>query len=198
VFALFATMYAGPDPGPADEEAVQQWIRAARVGNARAARQLYAVHVARVFRAVRPLCSSDADAEDVTQDAFIDALSNLNRYAPRAGTRFVGWLLTLALNRARKRKAHAAKTEVTSPETMACLHDASASDSPEDAQLRKRALLQALAELPERDRRVICLRYGAELTAEEVEEVTRVSAANVRKICERQRKALLERLEGRK
>ncbi len=196
MFALFATMYAGPDAGPADEEDVQQWIRAARVGNSRAARQLYSAHVARVFRAVRPLCGSDADAEDVTQDAFIDALSNLSRYAPRPGTRFVGWLLTLALNRARKRHAQAARTQSTSAETIAQTADTRAQSS-EDAQLRKQALLTALAELPERDRRIVCLRYGAELTAEEVEEVTKVSAANVRKICERQRKALLERLEGK-
>lgn len=191
MFALFATLYAGPDPRPKDEEEVQQWIRAARVGNSRAAKQLYSAHVTRVFRAVRPLCASDADAEDVTQDAFIDALSNLNRYAPRPGVRFVGWLLTLALNRARKRRARAAQTQPLS-ET----ENEATTGSPEDEHLRKQALLKALAELPERDRRVICLRYGAELTAEEVEELAHVSAANVRKICERQRKALLERLEG--
>ncbi len=191
MFVLFATMYAGPAAGPADEADVQQWIRAARVGNARAARQLYAVHVARVFRAVRPLCSSEADAEDITQDAFIDALSNLNRYAPREGTRFIGWLLTLALNRARKRHSRAAKVDAISED----LPDAAA-PSLEDTQLRKRALLKALAELPERDRQIVSLRYGAELTAEEVEEITHVSAANIRKICERQRKALLQRLEG--
>ncbi len=74
---------------------------------------------------------------------------------------------------------------------------AAAGATTEDAQLRKQALLKALAELPERDRKIVCLRYGAELSAEEVEEVTHVSAANVRKICERQRKALLERLESR-
>jgi RNA polymerase sigma-70 factor (ECF subfamily) len=195
VFVFFATLYAGPEELPAGVEQIQEWVRAARVGSARAARQLYAAHVARVFRAVRPLCHSDADAEDVTQDAFIDALSNLTRYAPREGVRFVGWLLALAMNRARKRRAHAAKVEPTEAAKLAAL-DERATESMEATQLRKRALLKALAELPERDRHVLALRYGAELSAEEVEHVTGVSAANVRKICERQRKVLLERLGG--
>jgi RNA polymerase sigma-70 factor (ECF subfamily) len=189
VFVFFATLYAGPEELPAGETEIQEWVRAARVGNARAAQRLYAAHVARVYRAVRPLCHSDADAEDVTQDAFIDALSNLARYAPRPGVRFVGWLLSLAMNRARKRRASVAKTEPVQD-------DARQQESPEAAQLARRALLKALATLPERDRQVISLRYGAELTAEEVEAVTGVSAANVRKICERQRKALLEQLGG--
>jgi RNA polymerase sigma-70 factor (ECF subfamily) len=197
MFALFAVLYGEAEPVPVDEEHIQGWIRAARVGNSRAARELYAHHVARVFRAVRPLCASDADAEDVTQDAFVDALSNLVRYSPREGSRFVSWLLTLALNRARKRHAQGTKVQPTEDKHLTQARDAGA-QSPEGARLTKSALLKALSTLPERDRRIVCLRYGAELTAEEVEQVTGVGAANVRKICERQRAALLKLLEDEK
>lgn len=197
MFFLFATLWTGPEPAPADEVEVQTLVRAARIGDARAARDLYRLHVAPVYRAVRALCLSDADAEDVTQDAFVDALANLTRYAPREGTRFLGWLITLALNRARKRKGYAARTETASPQQLISVIDSKGSGGMDEVMLaRRRALLKALAQIPERDRQVISLFYGAEMSAEEVAAAVRISSANVRKICERQRQKLLNLLEA--
>ena len=190
MFVFFATFYTGPDEPPADEVEVQSLVRAARVGNARAARRLYALHVARVFRAVRASSSSDAEAEDITHDTFVKALGSLVKYEPRAGVPFIAWLMTIGINAARKRRARAARTEESSlgpSDDATPLHDADV--------LMKKTLLAALAELPERDRQIVSLRYGAELSADEVAEVVGVSAANVRKICERQRQQLLQRLE---
>lgn len=185
MFVFFATFYTGPDEGPTDDGEVQSLVRAARVGNARAARRLYSLHVARVFRTVRPLCSSEAEAEDVTQDTFIKALGSLVKYEPRDGVPFIAWVLTIAMNFARKSRAKVREVEVDEGEVP----------SPESDVLMKKKLLAALAELPERERRIVSLRYGGGLTAEEVAEVVGVSAANVRKICERQRAVLLQRLE---
>ena len=64
-----------------------------------------------------------------------------------------------------------------------------------DLARRKKALLEAMAELAPREREVVSLRYGAELTAAEVGAALGLGEANVRKICERQRKDLLERLQ---
>lgn len=191
MFVFFATFYTGPDEGPADDGEVQALVRAARVGNARAARRLYALHVARVFRSVRPWCASEAEAEDVTQDTFVRALGSLVKYEPREGVPFIAWVLTIAMNLARKGRARAAKVEDDAEVEDAGDSALSASDV-----LMKRRLLAALAELPERERRIVSLRYGGELSADEVAEVVGVSAANVRKICERQRQVLLQRLEG--
>jgi RNA polymerase sigma-70 factor, ECF subfamily len=192
MFLLFAAFYTGPEERPADEEEVLELVHEAQVGNARAARRLYALHVGRVFRAVRPLCGSEAEAEDVTHDTFVDALTHLPRFSPRPDARFVGWLLTLALNRARKRRARAGRAEKLPPEVLRPQHSA----VDEGSSVRKQLLLKALGELPERDRQILSLRYGAELTADEVAKVVSVSSANVRKICERRRRALLERLGG--
>lgn len=190
MFIAFATFYTGPEEGPADDTEVQSLVRAARVGNARAARRLYSLHVARVFRAVRGVCSSEAEAEDVTQDAFIRALGSLVKYEPRDGVPFIAWVLSIAMNFARKSKARGARDsdEAAPVESTSSLSDGDV--------LMKKKLLAALGELPERDRKILSLRYGAELSAEEVAEVTGVSAANVRKICERQRAVLMKRLEG--
>lgn len=190
MFVLFATFYTGPDEGPADDAEVQSLVRAARVGNARAARRLYALHVARVFRTVRPLCASDAEAEDVTQDTFIRALGSLVKYEPREGVPFIAWVLRIAMNLARKGRARGDRhvDDGAAPvESSSSLQDVDV--------LLKKKLLAALGELPERERRIVSLRYGGELSADEVAEVVGVSAANVRKICERQRVRLLRRLE---
>jgi RNA polymerase sigma-70 factor (ECF subfamily) len=188
MFFVFATLMGG-EAGPVDEAEVVSLIDAARVGNPRAARRLYSLHVTQLYRALRPLCRSDADAEDAVQAAFVDALSHLSRYAPRAGRRFLSWLVTLGLNRVRKSFRSSSRVETDSEAVNAELERDPATN--EDTQVRRSALLQALATLPERDRQVVSLFYGAALSADEVAELTGVSASNVRKICERQRKALL-------
>lgn len=191
MFFVFATLMGG-EAGPVDEAVVVSLLDAARVGNPRAARRLYALHVTRLYRALRPLCASDADAEDAVQAAFVDALSHLSRYSPREGRRFLSWLVTLGLNRVRKSFRSSARVE-TDSETVSAVLDRDAATN-EDTQVRRSALLKALATLPERDCQVVSLFYGAELSADEVAETTGVSASNVRKICERQRKALLTML----
>jgi RNA polymerase sigma-70 factor (ECF subfamily) len=187
-----------PAPAPLEAAEEARLVRAARLGNRDAARRIYEVHVARIYRTVRALVGSDAEAEDATQDAFVDALAHLDRYEARPGVRFAAWLATLALNRARKRRVASARTRPAGPEELAPLLDAArgGQGGDEDALLRRRALLAALAELPERDRRVVALFHGAELTAEEVAHATGLSPAAVRKICERRRRELLARLGG--
>lgn len=187
----FASFLATGDDPPGEPE-VQRLVRAARLGSANAAGRLYDAHVVRVYRAVRPLCGDDAEAEDATQDAFVDALSHLERYEARPGTRFVAWLITLALNRARKVRSRARRAELREVSMLAGLGGGSSGDpDPSETLVRRRALLDALARLPTRDRETLALFHGAGLTAAEVGHAVGTSAANVRKICERRRKDLL-------
>jgi len=202
VFAIFATLGDFP-PGesPAGEEEVQALVAAARAGDASASRRLYRLFVARIFRSVRPFCASDAEAEDVTQDAFVRALSSLHRYSPREGTRFVAWLATIAFNFARRGARTRSRLEMRDEAGLASASDARAAVDGEetgaalDLERTKRALLTALEELPARDREIVTLRYAAELSVEEVAGAAGVSAANVRKICERRRRDLLARIK---
>ncbi|HVO29444.1 MAG TPA: RNA polymerase sigma factor [bacterium] len=202
MFAIFATLgdFGPPEP-PAGEDEVQALVLAARAGDAGASRRLYRLFVARIFRAVRPFCTSDADAEEVTQDTFVRALASLHRYSPREGTRFSAWLATIGFNFARQRARVSRRMENRDEEGLAAASDArdvadgEAAGAALDLARTKRALLAALAELPARDREVVTLRYAAELSADEVAAATGVSAANVRKICERRRAQLLARIE---
>lgn len=198
-FAVIAGALSAARTDPADEEAVQRLVSAAREGDRSAARELYSLHVARVYRVVRSMVGSDADAEDVVQDTFIKALGALDRYARRPGVRFVSWLLTIAVNTVRKRASRLGRLESTEPAALEAHLDEAVDSDPlgaglDQARLREQ-LLSLLAELPERDRWSLTLRYGGGLSAAEVAGICGISEANVRKICERQRRRLLSRLE---
>jgi RNA polymerase sigma factor (sigma-70 family) len=203
IFALLSTSLGPPAPKDQplpDEREVQRHVELARGGDRMALVRLYRWHVPRVYRAVRPWCRSDADAEDVTQETFVRALDAraLARYEPMPGARFVSWLLTIARNTAKKRGKALARTAPIEPEELGALLDAGqhADDADHGLELShlRRALLALLGELDDRDRWVLCLRYGGELEVTEVAELTGLSQANVRKICERQRKRVLARL----
>jgi RNA polymerase sigma-70 factor (ECF subfamily) len=196
-FALLSTSLgaSGSEPGP-DEREVQRHVELARKGDRMALVRLYRWHVPRVYRAVRPWCRSDADAEDVTQETFLRAFDALERYEPMLGARFVSWLLTIAHNTAKKRGKSLARSAPVEPEKLGAMIDAAQHQEDPDLEQSylRSALLELLGELDARDRWVLCLRYGGELEVAEVAEITGLSSANVRKICERQRKRLLARL----
>lgn len=202
MFILFAILSGPTPPPPQPQEAeVQRLVREARDGNSAAARRLYETHAHVVFRCVRPMCGSEAEAEDVVQDTFVRALGALDRYEQRAGSRFVSWLLTIGMNTARKRRRYQARMRPSDLSRMQeDSFDVTSADPAGDAldTLRLRALMiELLAALPERDREVLTLRYGGELSASEVATMMRLSEANVRKICERQRHRLLDEIRDR-
>jgi RNA polymerase sigma-70 factor (ECF subfamily) len=196
IAALFKALsvWFGSDTEMLDEDAVLKLVDQARAGDRAARQRLYRQHVGRVYRTVRGALRSDAEAEDVTQDAMLTALTSLHRYSPRSGTRFVAWLTTIAVNTMRRRFRRR-RPELTAtgelPEVPAA--DSDVGDDIDRARQRA-ALLRALAELEPREREIVSLRYGAELNAAEIAAQLRIEPANVRKILERARVRLGERI----
>ena len=76
-------------------------VRRARAGEQRAFSLLMERHKHWVYRFVRRYVGDPDEAYDVTQDAFVAALSNLQRYDP--GRPFEAWLRRIALNKCRDR-----------------------------------------------------------------------------------------------
>lgn len=186
----------GTDTEQLPEEAVLRLVEQARAGDRAARQRLYRQHVGRVFRTVRGMLRSDAEAEDVTQDAMLTALTHLDRYSPRSGTRFAAWLTTIAVNTTRRRFRRR-RPELTATGELPEV----ASADPElgddvDLVRQRSALLQALAELEPREREIVSLRYGSDLNATEIAAQVGAEPANVRKILERARARLGERIEA--
>ena len=193
LFAVLSRPFAG-DTEPLTEEAIARLVEQARAGDAGARHTLYEQYVGRVFRTVRGMLRSDADAEDVTQDAMLAVLTSLHKYRPRPDARFAAWVTTIAINTAHRRFRRR-RPELTAtgelPDTPGA--DVDPVDDLDRARQR-RALLIALAELTERERTVVSLRYGAELNATEIGAAIGVEPAAIRKMLERARTRLGDRI----
>lgn len=196
LFVKALSALLGPEPETIDEDTMQRLVDQARAGHRAAGQQLYRQHVDRVFRTVRGMLRSDADAEDVTQDAMLTVLTSLGGYSPRSGIRFSAWVMSIAVNTLRRRFRRMRPELTATGELPDVADDAYDLELEVDSAQRRKALLQALAELTERERMLISLRYGAELNAEEIATVAGIGAANVRKILERARERLGARIRA--
>ena len=194
-FASFSSRLGG-DAEPLGEEAIARLVDQARAGDSGARHALYTQHVDRVFRTVRGMLSSDADAEDVTQDALLTVLTSLHRYRPRADTRFAAWVMTIAVNTVRRRFRRRRPELTPTGELPDASGDVADPADDLDRRREQRALLIALAELPERERTILSLRYGADLNASDISAAVGIEPATVRKILERARARLAERIES--
>jgi RNA polymerase sigma-70 factor (ECF subfamily) len=77
-------------------------IRRAVDGDESAQRALYEAHFAAAYRLAYLLLSNAEDAEETVQDAFVYALSKLDRYDP-ARSSFGSWLRMILVSRCRNR-----------------------------------------------------------------------------------------------
>jgi RNA polymerase sigma-70 factor (ECF subfamily) len=184
----------GGDAEPLSEDAIARLVDQARAGDARARHTLYMQHVDRVFRTVRGMLRSTADAEDVTQDAMLTVLTSLHKYKPRADARFAAWVMTIAVNTARRRFRRRRPELTVTGELPETPDDEADPADGLDRTRQKRALLIALAELSERERVIVNLRYGAELNASEIGVAVGVEPAAIRKALERARTRLGARI----
>jgi RNA polymerase sigma factor (sigma-70 family) len=135
------------------------------------------------------------DAEDLTQQTFERALRAWDRFDPRraaAGT----WLIAIARNllidhyRAAGPEAGHVPIEDVAPT------DLPAANGAQPVVGLEPELADALGALAQRDREVLALRYGADLTGPEIVELTGLTLANVQQIISRSLRRLREILES--
>jgi len=71
-------------------------VRAIRSGHRQASRVLVDRHLSDVYAVAMRVCGNAADAEDITQDAFLRGFERLYQYDPQYS--FRNWLLKIATN----------------------------------------------------------------------------------------------------
>lgn len=136
---------------------------------------------------------SREDAEDLTQQTFERALRAWSRFDPERAPLGV-WLMTIARNllidfyRRNRAVRHESLDDVEEERLGSEAPDPDLGIDPE--------LAEALAELSPRDREVIALRFGADLTGPEIAELADLSLANVQQILSRSLRRLRAALEG--
>jgi RNA polymerase sigma-70 factor (ECF subfamily) len=143
---------------------------------------VYAEQLPRVFNFFRYRLRDTAAAEDLTAQTFEKAWRSRHRYR-RDLAGFATWLLAIARNvaidHARARREHA-------PLDGAADVAADATPESDEARASDRARLAALlATLPERERELLALKYGAGATNRAIAEVMGLSESNVGTIIHR-------------
>jgi RNA polymerase sigma-70 factor (ECF subfamily) len=161
-----------------NEAAIDELVRAAQAGDARAFGRLFDLYQGPVYRFIASRVGRPSDAEDLTQIVFVKALEALPRYEVR-GIPFGGWLFRLARNAVidfmRTRREHSDIDELApraddepGPERRAILTD----------DLDRVAA--AMRTLTDEQREVIGLRFFAGLTPAEAAEVMGKQAGTIR------------------
>jgi len=117
--------------------------------------------VRRVYAYVAYRIGKGPDAEDVTSETFERALRYRDSFDPKRGDA-AAWLVGIARRVIADRALRGAATLELDPE-----HEGSI-DSHEAGSLRSLELSAAVATLNERDREIIALRFGADMTVKEI------------------------------
>lgn len=143
--------------------------------------ELYATHTDRVYAYFAYRVSSPSDAEDLTSLAFERVVRFAGRFDPARGTAAT-WLFAICERVLIDHYRRHGRRDESSVET-AGLEWAAPDDRPSVG--LSPALQNALAGLGERERRVIGLRFGGDLSAREIGGLLGVSENNVHQILSR-------------
>lgn len=156
--------------------------------------RVYDEHVWRIYGFFGYRLTSKADAEDLTQLTFERALRAWDGFDPARASEGT-WLISIARNLLvdhyrRNRTSTDASLDDQGPIVQlqdAAYHDPEPGLSPE--------LAAALERLPDRDREIVALRFGGDLTGPEIAELTGLSLGNVQQILSRSLRKLRVELE---
>lgn len=164
----------------------EELARRAAQGDDGAFEQLVLVHQRQVYNLCLRICCNEADAMDLSQEAFIRAWRGLGQY--QFGAEFSTWLYRLTRNvcidflRAQKRRQTVplhlnddeGETELPLPDTA---------EGPEERAVageRRRALAQAMQALSPEHREILTLRVIEDLPYEQIAQILGVRTGTVK------------------
>lgn len=152
-----------------------QLIERAKQGDQEAFRQLWETHHAVAMAAALRLCHRHAFAEEITQGAFLLAWRGLPRF--QCGHPFRPWLMRIlyrhALDVMEQQRTHLQPVSLEDMRELEHMQNAGMSTKMDMQELvaQREEIRQALAHLNPEQRRVITLRYGADLTESDIAQV---------------------------
>jgi RNA polymerase sigma-70 factor (ECF subfamily) len=168
-------------------------------GDSSALEDLIERHQALVAGTVARMLGSNSDVEDIAQQVFIRVWKSARRYVPRA--KFTTWLLKITRNlvfnemrRARRRAQVPLQSEPGAEEIPLKDETNPAPDASLLEDELKRAIEQAIMQLPESQRMALILRRYEQLSYEQIAEVLDLSVPAVKSVLFRARTELRSRL----
>lgn len=165
------------------------WIARAQRSDSQAFERLYRMHVDRVYGLCLRMTGNVSEAEDCTQEAFIQAWNKLDRF--RGDSAFSTWLHRIAVNsvlgRMRKSKREHDRIQTAFEQSSAPAAEADLGDM--------RDLSEAVDRLPEGARHVFVLHAVYGYSHEETGDMLDIAAGTSKAQLHRARRLLMQQLE---
>jgi RNA polymerase sigma factor (sigma-70 family) len=143
--------------------------------------------VRRLYSYVAYRIGDGPDAEDVTAETFARAVRSRHTYDQRRGAP-ITWLMAISRS--------VLSDRTSQPVPMADLPEPAPDESFADRTATRLEIQEAVAQLPERERELIGLRYGADLTARQIGELLQMTPHAVESALSRAVAHLRESLES--
>jgi len=190
------TLLAAQDPWAdlSDEQVVAEVL----AGHTATFEALMRRHNQRLYRTARAILRNEAEAEDVMQQAYVNAFAHLRQFDGRA--RFATWLIRIAVHESLSRlreRGRDASLDLEGTASLRVVSPAGSTQDPERLAFSRElgALLEsAIDRLPDGAREVFMLRQVEGLSTEEVAEALDVSPDVVKTRLSRARAALRREL----
>ena len=151
-------------------------------------------HVWDVYGFLAYRVGSRADAEDLTQVTFEKALRSWSRFDPRKASAKT-WLLTIARNALTDHLRRERPKEAAAVSGDAVGEDALPSTPAAEPVGLSPELERALTDLGQKQREVIALRFGGDMTGAEIADTLGISLADVQQTLSRALRRLRDELE---
>lgn len=160
-----------PAPRPAADPSTWSVIERAQAGDPDAFAEIYTAHRDTVYRYIRGRVRHVELAQDITHDIFVRALRSIDTVRWQ-GSQPIGWLMTIARNAVidHTRSGRYRYEAIIKGRDVTEHDEFDTRPGPDEiAELRatRATVRAAIAQLPPKQRRVIELRYLADLTVEE-------------------------------
>ena len=153
-------------------------VERCKQGHAPSYQQLYQQYAKAMFNTSLRIVNNRADAEDVLQEAFVDAFRSLNDFNYRSS--FGSWLKRIVVNKSidvlRKRKVYF--TELDEKTTEALVQDQEVDE--EETEWKLDQVKKAIAKLPDGYRTVLSLYLLEGYDHEEISEIAGITHNTVR------------------
>ena len=164
------------------DDSERSLVQRAQCGDQEAFATLFKLHKKRVYSVCLQMTKDEADAEDLTQEAFLQVFRNVNSF--RGDSAFSTWLYRIAVNtvlmklRRRKTPPILSLDEPVSAESPTLKRDVGRADPNLSGAVDRIALSRAIEELPEGCRQIFDLHEVQGLQHHEIACQLRCSIGN--------------------
>ena len=156
-------------------------VDAARTGDEQALAELYALYFPRVYRYILARTGNINDAEDLTEEVFLRVLDAIERFQWRDAP-FSAWLFRIAHNAVISQRRRDGARGRPAPLSEALPVNTQGPEETVENRLALNQIMRAAQNLPEAQRLVISLRFGAGLSVAETAKALGKGQGNIKVI----------------